>query len=177
MVSAAAIPALPGADVVGGVEGAAQDIVADVAGGHMRRQVEAVQPVTNGFASSLNGGVGIVGSAVGTAESTISGAGHVKRQLEAVRPVTEGAASSLNGGTGIVGSAVGTAESTSQGAVYTVDNSVGSVGNSTTSTTLLYRGHTANHTAVAKRQLGNLPATAQQTSTDVIAGLAGSKLS
>lgn len=237
MVSAAAIPALPGADgVVGVVEGAAQGIVTGVTDGHMKRQLEVAQPVTEGVKSSLNGGTGIVGSAVGTvestgqgavgtaesaiagaghvkresdslsgsdnavlgdsigeitrsasmlpvagvvgtAESTIAGAGHVKRQLEVVKPVAEGVASSLNGGTGIVGSAVGTAESTSQGAVYTVENSVSGIGKCTPSTTSLYRGHTANHTAVAKRQFGNLPATAQQTGTDVLAGLSGSKLS
>lgn len=50
-----------------------QDIVAGVAGGLMKRQLEAVQPVTKGVESSLNGGTGIVGSAVGTVESTIAG--------------------------------------------------------------------------------------------------------
>ena len=183
MVSSTAIPALRGADVVGEIEGGVQDILAGVAGGLMKRQLHGLG---GSDSAALGDSIGKVthsasmlpvAGVVGTAGSEIAGAGHVKRQLEAVQPVTKGAASSLNGATGIVGSAVGTAESTSQGAVYTFENSVGGVGKSTPSTTLLYRGHTANHTAVAKRQFGNLPATAQQTGTDVIAGLSGSTLS
>lgn len=229
MVSAAAIPALPGTDgVVGGLEGAAEGIVAGVAGGHLRRQLEVVQPVTEGVASSLNGGTGIVGSAVGTvestgqgavgtAESTVSGTlggvkrqlaavqpvtegvasslnggtgivgsavgtaksavgsvRHVKRQLEVAQPVTEGVASSLNGGTGIVGSAVGTAESTGQGAVGTVESFVARVGSGMLLSPLPFDSHLTNYYTAAKRQLGNLPATASQTGTDLLAGLSGS---
>lgn len=240
MVSAAAIPALPGTDgVVGGLEGAAEGIVAGVAGGHLRRQLEVVQPVTEGVASSLNGGTGIVGSAVGTvestgqgavgtaestvsgtlggvkrqlaavqpvtegvasslngrtgivgsavgtaestgrgavgtAESTVGGVRHVKRQLEVAQPVTEGVASSLNGGTGIVGSAVGTAESTGQGAVGTVESFVAGVGSGMLLSPLPFDSHLTNYDTAAKRQLGNLPATASQTGTDLLAGLSGS---
>ncbi|KAJ5439720.1 uncharacterized protein N7458_010718 [Penicillium daleae] len=221
MVSAAAIPALPGTDgVVGGLEGAAEGIVAGVAGGHLRRQLEVVQPVTEGVASSLNGGTGIVGSAVGTvestgqgavgtAESTVSGTlGGVKRQLAAVQPVTEGVASSLNGRTGIVGSAVGTAESTGQGAVRTAESTVGGVrhvkrqlevaqpvtegvasslnggtgivGSAVGTAESTGQGavgtvesFVAGVGSAAKRQLGNLPATASQTGTDLLAGLSG----
>lgn len=267
MVSAAAIPGLPGADgVVGSVKGAAEGIVAGVAGGHLKRQLEVVQPVTEAAASSLNGGTGIVGSAVGTVESTgqgavgivestvagaghikrqftdgdalnlltyddgtgkptlknvknvaglkrqlevvqpvteslasslnggtgivgnaagqdavgtvestVAGVGHAKRQLETVRPLTEGVGSSLNGGTGIVGSAAGTAESTGQGAVGTVESTVAGVGSGMLlPSSLLDLYHIPNLNTVAKRQLGNLPATASQTGTDLLAGLSGS---
>ncbi|KAJ5390261.1 uncharacterized protein N7496_001329 [Penicillium cataractarum] len=255
MISAAAIPGLPGADgVVGGVKGAAEGIVTDVAAGHLKRQLEAVRPVTEGVASSLNGGTGIVGSAVGTVESTgqgavgtvestVAGATHIKRQFadgdalnlltyddgtgkptlknvdnvaglnlkrqfEVVQPVTEGVASSLNGGTGIVGSAVGTAESTGQGAVGTAESTVAGVGHvkrqleavqpvteavagslnggtgiaGSAAGTVESTGQGAVGTvestvagvgSVAKRQLGNLPATASQTGTDLLAGLSG----
>ncbi|KAJ5891769.1 uncharacterized protein N7473_007997 [Penicillium subrubescens] len=155
--------------------GTVKQTLSDTLGHAVKRQLEVVQPVTEGVASSLNGGTGIIGSAagtgiigsaagtaestgqgaVGTAESTVAGAGHLKRQLEAVQPVTEGVASSLNGGTGIIGSAAGTAESTGQGAVGTVESTVAGLG------------------SVAKRQLGNLPATASQTGTDIMAGLSG----
>lgn len=262
MVSAAAIPTLPGADgVVGGLEGAADGVVAGVAGGHLKRQtrildpvdeevtsgtfidettqntlggfkrelpgvdsvehavsdtlgnavkrqLEVVQPVTEGVASSLNGGTGIVGSAVGTAESTgqgavgtvestVAGAAHVKRdlpgvdtvkqtlsdtlgnavkrQLEVVQPVTESVSSSLNGATGIIGSAAGTAESTGQGAVGTVESTVAGVGSGMLPTEMIsFEIHPANHDTATKRQLGNLPATASQTGTDIMAGLSGS---
>ncbi|OOQ87867.1 hypothetical protein PEBR_14967 [Penicillium brasilianum] len=253
MVSAAAIPGLPGADgVVGGVKGAAEGIVTGVADSHLKRQLANVQPITEGVASSLNGGTGIVGSAVGTAESTgqgavgtvestIAGAAHVKRQfadgdalnlltyddgtgkptlknvnnvaglkrqLDVVQPVTEGVASSLNGATGIVGGAVGTAESTSQGAVGTAESTVAGVGHAkrqlkevqpvtdgvasslngatgivgsaagTAESTSQGAVGTVESTvagvgSAAKRQLGNLPATASQTGTDVLAGLSG----
>lgn len=109
MVSAAAIPALPGADgVVGGLEGAADGVVAGVAGGHLKRQTQILDTIEHDLGNNL--------------------AGHLKRQLEVVQPVTESVASSLNGGTGIVGSAVGTAESTGQGAVGTVESTVAGSG-------------------------------------------------
>lgn len=38
-----------------------------------KRQLDAVQPVSESVASTLNGGTGIVGGAVGTAESTVGG--------------------------------------------------------------------------------------------------------
>jgi hypothetical protein len=57
---------------VAGAVGTAESTVAGA--GHVKRQLEAVQPVAEGAASSLNGGTGIVGSAVGTAESTSQGA-------------------------------------------------------------------------------------------------------
>jgi hypothetical protein len=170
---------LPGVDSV-------KQTLSDTLGNAVKRQLEAVQPFTESVASSLNGGTGIVGSAAGTAESTgqgavgtvesiVAGAGHLKRQLEVVQPVTESVASSLNGGTGIVGSAAGTAESTGQGAVGTVESTVAGVGSGMlTSRIFPFDSDLANHDTAAKRQLGNLPATASQTGTDLMAGLSGS---
>ncbi|GLI73094.1 hypothetical protein PoHVEF18_001304 [Penicillium ochrochloron] len=169
---------LPGVDSV-------KQTLSDTLGNTVKRQLEAVQPATEGVASSLNGGTGILGSAVGTAESTgqgavgtvestVAGAGHLKRQLEAVQPVTEGVASSLNGGTGIAGSAAGTVESTGQGAVGTVESTLAGVGSGMLRTTIIpFNIRPAYHDTAAKRQLGNLPATASQTGTDIMAGLSG----
>jgi hypothetical protein len=44
-------------------------------------------------------------------------------------------------------------------------------------TIIPFNNRPANHDTAAKRQLGNLPATASQTGTDIMAGLSGSKLS
>ncbi|KAF3386689.1 hypothetical protein F1880_000909 [Penicillium rolfsii] len=141
MVSAAAIPALPGTDgVVGGLKGATEGVIAGIAGGHVKREtpiLDAVEEMSHGSIDGINH----------ITQNTLAGqkrqelsvdaikhdlesglAGHPKRQLEVVQPVTEGVASSLNGGTGIVGSAVGTAESTSQGAVGTVESTVAGAG-------------------------------------------------
>lgn len=132
---------LPGVDTI-------EHTISDTLGDTVKRQLEVVQPVTEGVAGSLNGGTGIVGSAVGTAESTgqgavgtvestVAGAGHLKRQLEVVQPVTESVSSSLNGGTGIIGSAAGTAESTGQGAVGTVESTLAGVGSGMLPTTII----------------------------------------
>lgn len=77
MASSAALPVLPNLSgpegAIGGIEGAAGGIVAGAVPG-VKRQLEVVQPVTESVASSLNGGTGVVGSAVGTVESTVGGA-------------------------------------------------------------------------------------------------------
>lgn len=189
VVSSAALPSLPNLSgpegAIGGIEGAAGGLTAGIAGA--KRQLEVVQPVTESVASSLNGGTGVAGSAVGTVESTVGGVAGTaensvtgalgavkrqlngvetaaagllngvgaKRQLEVVQPVTESVASTLNGGTGVVGGAVGTVESTVGGAAGTAENAV------------------SNGLGNVKRQFGNLPATFQQTGTDVLAGLSG----
>ncbi|KAJ5234978.1 uncharacterized protein N7469_004146 [Penicillium citrinum] len=188
VVSSAALPTVPGISTsegaLAGAQGAADGLTAGIAG---KRQLDAVQPITESAASSLNGVTGVTGSAVGTVESTVGGAAGTaengvtgvlgaskrqlegvtgtvtgllngvggKRQLDAVQPVSESVASTLNGGTGIVGGAVGTAESTVGGVAGTAETAVSSgLGN-------------------VKRQFGNLPATFQQTGTDVLAGLSG----
>jgi hypothetical protein len=77
-----------------------------------------------------------------------------------------------------VGSAAGTAKSTSQGALGTVESTVADVGSGKLlPTSLLDLRGIPNLDTAAKRQLGNLPATASQTGTDVLAGLSGSMLS
>ena len=85
----------------------------------------------------------------------------VKRQLGAVSPVTEGVGSSLNGVTGTVGSAVGTVGSTVGGAAGTAEKAVAD----TVSGGLPILG---------ARQLGNLPATLDQTIQFALIGLSGS---
>ncbi|CAI7601725.1 hypothetical protein N7533_007359 [Penicillium manginii] len=153
----------------------------------VKRQLQYLQPITESVASSMNGGTGVVGSAVGTVETTVGGAagtaensvtgvlGAAKRQMhngdekvegplhevdvlrrqDPIQPISEGVASTLNGGAGIVGGAVGTVETTTGGVAGTAENTV------------------ANGLAHVKRQFGNLPATMQQTGTDVLAGLSG----
>lgn len=53
-----------------GVTGTVTGLLNGVGG---KRQLDAVQPVSESVASTLNGGTGIVGGAVGTAESTVGG--------------------------------------------------------------------------------------------------------
>lgn len=77
VVSAAALPAgIPGTGgAVAGVEGAAKGTLAGLTGGHsVKRQVSALDPIAESVASTLNGGTGVVGGAVGTVESTVGGA-------------------------------------------------------------------------------------------------------
>lgn len=79
VVSAAAIPGVPGIPssdgTVAGVEGAAAGTLAGLTQGAKRQfGLEAVNPVTESVGSSLNGVTGVTGSAVGTVESTIAGA-------------------------------------------------------------------------------------------------------
>lgn len=83
----------------------------------------------------------------------------MKRQLNAVEPVIEGVASSLNGGTGIIGSAVGTVESTAGGVAGTTEKAI---------------ADTIGGGLLHARQLGNLPATLEQTINFALIGLSGS---
>lgn len=77
IVSAAAIPGVPGVDgTVAGVEGAAAGTLAGLTHG-AKRQLGldgAISPVTESVGSTLNGVTGTAGSAVGTVESTLAGA-------------------------------------------------------------------------------------------------------
>ena len=87
--------------------------------------------------------------------------------------MSESVASTLNGGTGIVGGAVGTAESTVGGVAGTAENAV-SGGLSSMSDIPRFLVPLLIEFEDVKRQFGNLPATFQQTGTDVLAGLSGS---
>ncbi|KAJ5386672.1 hypothetical protein N7509_009213 [Penicillium cosmopolitanum] len=188
IVSSAALPpvGLPNMSVPEGAIGGLERTAGGIVTGAAKRQLQYIQPVTESVASSMNGGTGVVGSAVGTVESTVGGAagtaensvtgvlGAAKRQIknsveevvrpledgllrrkDPIQPVSEAVASTLNGGTGVVGGAVGTVESTTGGVAGTAENTV------------------SNGLAHVKRQFGNLPATMQQTGTDVLAGLSG----
>lgn len=109
IVSSAALPTVPGLSgsegAIGGIEGAAEGITAGIGGAKrqlagvqntaaglvggavpgVKRQLEVIQPVTEGVASSLNGGTGVVGSAVGTVESTGGGiAGTAEKSVTGV---------------------------------------------------------------------------------------------
>ncbi|KAJ6093189.1 hypothetical protein N7486_008478 [Penicillium sp. IBT 16267x] len=150
VVSAAALPTLPGGSVVSGIEN-----TADGTFGNLKRDGgDAVSGLVYGITGSTNGLTGIAGSAagtaestssglLGTAESTVSGAVPAKRQLgglldgaestvgslkrdagDALSGLAYGITSSTNGATGIVGSAAGTAESTSSGLVGTAESMV-----------------------------------------------------
>lgn len=52
------------------------DTVSDVTNSlhGVKRQLQYLQPITESVASSMNGGTGVVGSAVGTVETTVGGA-------------------------------------------------------------------------------------------------------
>ena len=73
--SSAALPTVPGISTaegaLAGTTGAVEGLTAGIAG---KRQLDAVQPITESAASSLNGVTGVTGSAVGTVASTVGGA-------------------------------------------------------------------------------------------------------
>jgi hypothetical protein len=69
VVSAAALPTIPGAGVVSGVENTAEGALSIL----KRDGGDAVSGLVYGVTGATNGATGIVGSAAGTAESTSSG--------------------------------------------------------------------------------------------------------
>ncbi|KAJ5103386.1 hypothetical protein N7532_003915 [Penicillium argentinense] len=186
VVSSAALPGLPlsGSEgVVGGLEGAAAGIISGLG----KRQLDAVTPVTEGVASSLNGGTGIVGSAVGTVESTTGGIagtaensvtgalGAAKRQVDGV----EGTAEGLLGSAGVkrqldaVQPVTESIASTLNGGTGVVGGAVGTVESTTGGIAGTAENAVSGAVGNVKRQFGNLPATLSQTGTDVLAGLSG----
>ncbi|KAJ5594748.1 uncharacterized protein N7459_000956 [Penicillium hispanicum] len=119
MVSAAAIPGIPGASgAVAGLEGAAKGTLAGLASREIKRgEGDALAGATEGVASSLNGVTGIAGSAAGTVESTTSNAAYTGENLVSgavpvhkhrdMSGVTGNTVPSL--GSGALGSVAGTA--------------------------------------------------------------------
>ncbi|KAJ6004990.1 hypothetical protein N7540_012789 [Penicillium herquei] len=99
LVSAAALPPIPGSNAVGGLENTA---------GMKRGAGDAVSGLTYGVSSSLNGVTGIAGSVAGTGESTTAGAvGTVEKGVAGALP---GAKRQLGPAEGVVGGATGATE-------------------------------------------------------------------
>ncbi|KAJ5916397.1 hypothetical protein N7504_000412 [Penicillium tannophilum] len=102
IVSAAALPTIPGRTAVGGIENTAENTAEGALGALKRDAGDAASGLVYGVTGATNGATGIIGSAagtaestssglVGTAESTVSGAVPAKRQLRTV----EGAVDSI----------------------------------------------------------------------------------
>lgn len=82
-VSAAALPAVPGAAAIDNLEGT----LGKVTGAVKRDETDALTGAIYGTTESLNGVTGIAGSVAGTAESTTSGAvGTVEAEVAGIVP-------------------------------------------------------------------------------------------
>ncbi|KAJ5539975.1 hypothetical protein N7513_008307 [Penicillium frequentans] len=112
IVSAAALPTIPGRTAVGDIENSPENNAANniegTLGALKRDGGDAVSGLVYGVTGATNGATGIVGSAagtaestssglVGTAESTVSGAVPAKRQLRAVEGAVDSIADSTIG--------------------------------------------------------------------------------
>ncbi|KAJ5541438.1 hypothetical protein N7494_006514 [Penicillium frequentans] len=172
IVSAAALPTIPGRTAVGDIENSPENNAANniegTLGALKRDGGDAVSGLVYGVTGATNGATGIVGSAagtaestssglVGTAESTVSGAVPAKRQL---RPV-EGAVDSIadatigslkrDGGDAVSGLVYGVTESTN-GATGIVGSAAGTA-ESTSSGLVGTAEKTVAGAVPAKRQL------------------------
>jgi hypothetical protein len=88
-------------------------------------------------------------------------------------PVTEAAGSSLNGVTGLTGSAVGNAENTVGGAAGTAENLVANAAGGTFIRSVWRNLVLTYFSGLKTRQIGNLPATLDQTIQFALVGLSG----
>ncbi|KAJ6011265.1 hypothetical protein N7451_002677 [Penicillium sp. IBT 35674x] len=196
IVSAAALPTIPGRTAVGGIENSPENNAANNVEGTLgalkRDGGDAVSGLVYGVTGAANGATGIVGSAagtaestssglVGTAESTISGAVPAKRQLRTV----EGAVDSLADAT--IGSLKRDEGDAASGLVYGVtgatNGAVGIVGSaagtaeSTSSGLVGTAESTVSGAVPAKRQVGGVVDEVENTlgfkrdGSDAVSGL------
>ncbi|KAJ5792974.1 uncharacterized protein N7503_008952 [Penicillium pulvis] len=178
IVSAAALPTIPGRTAVGGIENSPENNAANNVEGTLgalkRDGGDAASGLVYGVTGATNGATGIIGSAagtaestssglVGTAESTVSGAVPAKRQEGGVIGSLEDTLGALkrDGGDAVSGLVYGVTESTN-GATGIVGSAAGTA-ESTSSGLVGTAESTVSGAVPAKRQEGGVIGSLEDT--------------